>query len=114
MSNSYTWKFGPFDVAYNSSSLSDVVTAITWNYSAETVYENNLIRKSISGIVTLEAPQTDTFIPYTELTVAAVESWVIGLLGQEKIRILTNTLDQAIQESTSPVTRKMVAPWVQN
>lgn len=109
---SYDFEFGPLDVYYNHNGLQDVVHTVNWKVSATIQTEQTTVVKNTSGIVTLDTLQINTFTPFSELTKDMVQSWVISSLGQERVRMLSSSLSQSIEESLSPVSRRLSVPWV--
>lgn len=108
----YTWNFNPLEVVYNEETLSNVVSTVHWQYTATFTsasvefYDRNI------GVVGLETPTVESFVPFESLTKETVEGWVIAKLGEETITAMSTNLSASINNQLFPVKGVLSPPWI--
>lgn len=101
----YTWEIPQLDVYPTYKGKPDVVYNIHW------------IRRAVDGAYSSEAYGTESitfsgpFTPYSELTKAQVEGWLVEAMGSDNIARVDNYLAETIQDQINPPSVSPVLPW---
>ena len=108
----YNWNFNPLTCYTQHEGYTDVVMTVHWQYSAsKTVDGRTYDAQSIGAIGLIFDSESDTFIPFDELTKDIVQSWVEATLGEEHIQHLQESLAMEIEEKIAPKIVNLSAPW---
>lgn len=108
MAITYTWNFGPLECIPSLDGLSNVVQTIHWRY----VGTDGTHMASVYGSLTVPPPaNTSNFIPYANLDINTVTTWVVSELGNTQVESYqTNIATQIANIITPPVTIN-TPPW---
>ena len=105
----YTWNFNPLKVTYDSASLSNVVTSVSWQYSGTHEGTSSLgvtgsFQGERGGVVYLAPAPSAGYIEYDDLTHAQVLGWVTASLGGQTVADITSSVSGAIAIALNPTT----------
>ncbi len=103
----YSWNFNPLEVTYNLNGLVNVVNTVHWQFSGVTGSAFN----QVIGTVSLNTPDTGSFVAYEDLTKEIVTGWVEGTLGEEKVAAISASVSSSIATQLQPVKGTMTPPW---
>jgi hypothetical protein len=87
--------------------LSDVVFQVGWTCSGT----DGTCNAAAYGEVTVTLAPGSTFIPYADLTLPVVNSWVADALGPEGVANAIAAIDSDIARQANPVTTTLPLPW---
>ena len=96
MANTYKWVISGLHAKIQEGELSNVIESVHWRYQAEDA-EGNIA--DVYGSVGLEAPETESFKPYEEITQADVEAWLESKLVVEELQ---KGLDAKLEAMANP------------
>jgi len=104
---SYSWDCRTVEVYPNYENKNDVVYMVYWKYRGtynEYVYD-------IKDYQELSLKDIDNnFIPFDQLNNALVSSWVINILGQDKINEMNGIINDCINKMLTPTTVIKIIP----
>jgi hypothetical protein len=108
--NTYNWKINALDCHTNQDGLENVVYTIHWSYMAKDENENiaNMI-----GTHSVDAPSSESFTAFADLTQEIVEGWLVAGIGEERIAQMQENLDAQIQEKVAPTKVTLQLPTVE-
>tara|TARA_Y100000289_G_scaffold51184_1_gene52233 strand:- start:65 stop:382 length:318 start_codon:yes stop_codon:yes gene_type:complete len=105
MANTYTWKVGQCDRVLETG----VIT--TLHYTVSAVTEDGVYSAGAYGSINLEAPDSETMVPYDDVTESQAISWAQGALGgEDKVSEIHAALDAQLTEKRTPTTGTGT-PW---
>lgn len=110
----YAWSFPSFDVVKSEDGLTDVVKAISWEYSATAEGTTGPFGAPYSakayGVVQLGAPNPTDFIPYDQLT----KQWAIDAVSaQVDVPTMQQNLTTQVEVMENPPVVPMAPPFSQ-
>lgn len=105
-----TWDVSCLDSLKTSNSLSDVVQTVHWTaYEKETV--DGVEHEGYSyGTVALSAPDSSSFVKFSEITKDNAIAWAKSALGTEKVAEIEKAIADKIAISKNP-TNSLSLPW---
>jgi hypothetical protein len=98
----FTW-----GVANLERTLSDGVV-YTVHYTIDAF--DGTYRSGAYGSLGLEPPESDSLIPYADLTLELVVGWIKEKIGEEKVAEIEAALEAQIEEQASP-SKGAGLPW---
>lgn len=107
MAITYTWNFGPLEVALSEDGMTNVVKTVHWRLTgvdgshSETVY----------GSEGMDSPVPENFINYEQITKEDVTTWVESKLGTERLDTLRASIASSIDIQKNPVKATLAPPW---
>jgi hypothetical protein len=104
MSTTYTWNVNTMDTAPSENQLANVVKVIHWRLSAK----NETHITEIYSTVSLEAPNSENFIAFENLTEAQVIAWVENKLDVDALKA---SLDAQLERLANPPIVTKQGPW---
>ena len=107
MSNTYAWAVNYMNSYIQKDGASDVVFQVGWTCSGT----DGTYSSSAYGEVTVTLDPGSTFIPYADLTLPVVNSWVADALGPEGVANTIAAIDSDIARQANPVTTTLPLPW---
>lgn len=107
MATTYTWQIAAMDTAPSENELTDVVKVIHWRLSAT----NETHTAETYSTVSLEAPDSENFTAFADLTEAQVISWLESKLNVDELKA---GLDSQLERLANPPIVTKSAPWLQN
>jgi hypothetical protein len=108
MSTTYTWEVTNLESFETINELTSVVSIIHWTLRAEDGFNST----AVNGTVNLDAPDTNNFVNYSDLTQEQVISWVKAKLGIKLENEYYQYLDQKLAELAKPAVITTPLPWV--
>ena len=107
-------KINTIDRVLSEGDLADVCKTVHYSFvKNETVGEgDDAITYSASsiGTVGLDAPDSENFTAYADITEEDVQGWVEAKLGKEQLTAIEASLDAQIAEQKTP-TKATGIPW---
>ena len=107
-------KINTIDRAISENGLSDVCKTVHYSlYKEKTVGEGDEAKTySASNIdtVVLDAPNSENFTAYADITEENVQGWVEAKIGADRLAEIEASLDAQIAEQETP-TRATGKPW---
>jgi hypothetical protein len=103
----YSWNFNPLAVVYNVDGLTNVVNVVHWQFTGAT----GSFANTVIGTVSLNTPDTGSFVEYDDLTKEIVTGWVEGTLGEERVASISASVSTSIALQIAPVQGTMTPPW---
>ena len=107
-------KINTIDRVLSEGDLADVCKTVHYSFiKNETVGEgDDAVTYSASsiGTVGLDAPDSENFTAYTDITEKDVQGWVEAKLGKEQLTAIEAGLDAQIAEQKTP-TKATGRPW---
>ena len=107
-------KINTIDRVLSEGDLADVCKTVHYSfYKQEVVGEgDDAVTYSASsiGTVGLDAPDSENFTAYTDITEKDVQGWVEAKLGKEQLTAIEAGLDAQIAEQKTP-TKATGKPW---
>ena len=103
----YSWNFNPLEVVYNEDGLTNVVNVVHWQFTGATGSFTN----TVIGTVSLNTPDTGSFVAYEDLTKEIVTGWVEGTLGEERVASISASVSTSIALQIAPVQGTLTPPW---
>jgi hypothetical protein len=100
----YKWIVSALDCKTNLEDLKDVVYNVHWRYEAT----KDKIGVSTYGVLTLENPNKDNFIPLNELAEIDVIGWLESNLNVEELEL---SLENQIYSIENPVNITISNPF---
>jgi hypothetical protein len=100
----YNWIIGPFECILNQDGLEKVITTVHWRLRG--VFED--VTAEVYGAQRLEQPNTEAFIPYTDLSQEQVEGWLEAVLNVDELK---EKIDLQISAVKNPISATLTAPW---
>lgn len=109
----YAWNFNPLTCHPNKDGYEDVVLTVHWQLTATSGSAPNVVysAQSIGTHSLVFNPNSDTFIPFNELTKEIVQSWVITSMGEETVNQLMASLQEQIEDQITPKIVHLSPPW---
>jgi hypothetical protein len=109
----YTWNFGPLSCTPHHHGYDDVVMTVHWQLTATSgsVAGATYSAQSVGTQSLVLDPNSDTFIPFNELTKEIVQSWVIAALGEELVNQMMTSMETQIEEQITPKVINLSPPW---
>jgi hypothetical protein len=105
MANTYNINIVGLKTQIEDGDLQDVVKEIHYRHTVTS--EDGETTTSISNSVLVDAPDSDNFVEFNDLTQAEVEEWI----GSEKISQERSILDENISAMITPVFSFRETPW---
>ena len=102
MSTTFSWNVANLE----RHTADGVVFTVHYTISAD----DNVYSSSAYGSIGLEAPETDSLIPFDDLTEDMVVGWVKDKLGDEKVAEIEVALQTQLDQKHSP-TKAAGVPW---
>ena len=106
--NQYTWVIEQLDCRPTLDGLTNVVENVHWRVNATDGKNHNA---TVYGTQGLTAPDTGTFIQYSDLTLDQVVAWVQDAMGLEALDNLYAGLDSNIENQITPAVVYPALPW---
>ena len=107
-------KINNIDRAISEDSLADVCKTVHYSFiKNETVGEgDDAVTYSVSsiGTVGLDAPDSENFTAYADITEEDVQGWVEAKIGADRLAEIEASLDAQISEQKTP-TKATGKPW---
>jgi len=107
-------KINSIDRVLSEGDLADVCKTVHYSFvKNETVGEgDDAVTYSASsiGTVGLDAPDSENFTAYADITKEDVQGWVEAKLGKEQLTAIEASLDAQIAEQKTP-TKATGIPW---
>ena len=107
-------RINTIDRAISEDDLADVCKTVHYTfYKQEVVGEgDDAVTYSVSsiGTVGLDAPDSEDFTAYADITEAEVQGWVEAKIGADRLAEIEARLDAQIAEQKTP-TRAFGLPW---
>ena len=107
-------KINNIDRAISEDSLADVCKTVHYSFiKNETVGEgDDAVTYSVSsiGTVGLDAPDSENFTAYADITEEDVQGWVEAKIGADRLAEIEASLDAQIAEQKTP-TKATGLPW---
>ena len=107
-------KINTIDRAISEDDLADVCKTVHYSFiKNETVGEgDNAVTYSASsiGTVGLDAPDSENFTAYADITEEDVQGWVESKIGADRLAEIEASLDAQIAEQKTP-TKATGLPW---
>ena len=107
-------KINTIDRVLNENDLADVCKTVHYSlYKEEVVGEgDDAVTYSASsiGTVGLDAPDSENFTAYADITEADVQGWVEAKIGADSLAKIEESLDAQIAEQKTP-TKASGMPW---
>jgi hypothetical protein len=112
----YTWNFDPLTCYTHKDGYEDVVMIVHWQLTATSgstpgAYYST---RTIGTQTFTFDPESDTFIPFNELTKEIVQSWVTTALGEESVNQMMASLETQIEDQVTPKIINLSPPWNQS
>jgi hypothetical protein len=104
----YTWEFGRFLAHPTLNELSNVVYNVEFIITAT---DQDGHGSQYFGNAGLSEPDKLTFVPFHQLTQAAVETMVLNSLGEEAVNDLKAMLETKVLQQIQPSTANLPRPW---
>lgn len=105
MANTYNIEIVGFQTKATEGELEDVVVEVHYKHRATS--EDGENSTSISTCLVLEAPDSENFTAFEDLTEAIVKSWI----GEDRIASDKVMLDAQLTEVASPQYEMKEKPW---
>jgi hypothetical protein len=109
MNNEYSFLCKHIEVLSSHNNLTDVVAVVHWQYegwpAGEPLKKVSMYR---ANPLNINAINSDTFIPLSELSNSKVIEWVKESIGTEELATLTGYLDKMIDDKVNPKKRNVV------
>ena len=96
MPNTYSWNIVAVDRRPTDGDLSDVIYNVHWRYTAD---NGNDVTATIIGTQSVDAPDSENFIAYADVTEANVISWIEPKMDLTEMQ---SNLDAQIAEKVTP------------
>jgi len=109
MAITYNWSFPVLSAYPTYEGQSDVVFTIHWRLNGTD--EDNHIGE-VYGSIGVAYSESDSFVPFNELTKEIVQGWVEILLGEETVAAHKQNIANQIQEAVTPSQVNLTPPWV--
>jgi hypothetical protein len=107
-------KINTIDRAISEDDLADVCKIVHYSFiKNETVGEGDDAKTyfaSNNGTVGLDAPDSENFTPYADITEKDVKGWVETKIGADRLAEIEANLDAQISEQKTP-TKATGKPW---
>lgn len=103
MSLTYTWDITQLDTA-TENNLDNVVKNVYWRY----VVSDGEHRADIYGSFTPGPPESNTFIPYGQLTQDNIISWLESKLEVDEMKL---SLNYRLEKIVNPPQSRPNLPW---
>lgn len=97
MANIYNFRINSVECYTNLDGLENVIYQVHFTYTAQN--EEQTHRASINNVISLDAPETDSFVSFNDLRDSDVISWIEPLVNTEKLQ---ENLDAMLQEKMQP------------
>ncbi len=104
----YSWNFNPLEVTYNFNGLTNVVNVVHWQFSGVT----GSVTNQVIGTVSLNTPDTGSFVAYEDLTKEIVTGWVQETMGVERVAALSSSVSTSIALQLQPIQGTLTPPWI--
>ena len=106
MANTYTWKVGQCDRTLADGMIN------TLHYTVSATTEDGVYSAGAYGSVGLQPADSDSMIPYDDVTEAQAISWAQAAIGgSDKVAEIHAALDAQLTEKRTP-TKGTGLPWV--
>lgn len=103
----YTWNVSTMDTAPSENGLTNVVKVIHWRYTAT----NNTHIADTYSTISLDPPDSETFVEFDSLTEQQVIAWVESKLD---VASLKAGLDTRLEQLANPPIVTRSGPWLAN
>ena len=107
MAITYDWIFNPLTVKPADGSLTDIVIMIDWRRTAI----DQTYAASCYGQVGIGPADPSAFTPFSHLTKAQVQGWVVASLTQPVVDQYDASLAADIERQKNPPTIPLPPPW---
>jgi len=107
MATTYTWNVNTMDTAPSEDGLANVVKVVHWRLMAN----NGTHTAETYSTVSLDAPSSDAFTAFNDLTEAQVIAWVESKLDMEKTK---ESLENQLEALANPPIVVKQGPWTAN
>ena len=105
MANTYTWKVGQCDRTLADGMIN------TLHYTVSATTEDGVYSAGAYGSVGLQPADSDSMIPYDDVTEAQAITWAQAAIGgSDKVAEIHAALDAQLTEKRTPTTGKGT-PW---
>lgn len=104
MTIEYTWTFSSLEVELSQNGLEKVVSVVHWRLAAK----DGDYFVDIYGAVSLDPPETLSFIEFDNLTKEDITSWVEAKLDVEQLK---SSLETQINTLKAPTKITVSPPW---
>lgn len=108
MSTTYIWDVISMTAYPRYAELNDVVFRVAWACSGV----DETFGAATTGNVDVTYVPGTVYIPYDQLTLSLVNSWVADALGPEGIAAAQNQVDAVIEVQKNPTTVMPPLPWL--
>ena len=108
MANSYEWDCKTCDIYSEYEDEEDVVYVVHWRLTAtssethEVDGEDVPYTASVYGTEPLTLGDLSDFVPFADLTNAITTGWVEDTMGEDRVQVLKDNLDNNISEQITP------------
>lgn len=102
-----TWKIENIECLTQSGDLENVVYNVSWRVFAS----DGAVEASVYGANTLEAPASENFVPYEQLTEETVLGWVHAAMGEEQKVMTENSAISSVELILAPKVVSKPLPW---
>ena len=107
-------KINTIDRVLNENNLADVCKAVHYSFNKQEVVGegDNAVTYSASniGTVGLDAPDSENFTAYADITEEDVQGWVEAKIGADRLAEIEASLNAQIAEQKTP-TKGTGLPW---
>lgn len=111
----YTWNFDPLTCYTHKDGYEDVVLTVHWQLTAASgsTPDAYYAARSIGTQTFTFDSESETFIPFSELTKEVVQTWVTTAMGEETVNGLLASLETQIEDQITPKIVNLSPPWNQ-
>lgn len=102
--NTYKFHINAVDAHVSSNGLDNVIYNVHYSYIGE---DNNGNSTSRIGVVAVEAPEADSFVPFDQLTQADVIAWIEPILPIDEFQ---SNIDLQLAELAAPTKVTLQVP----
>lgn len=109
----YTWNFDPLTCYTHKDGYEDVVLTVHWQLTAASgsTPDAYYSARNIGTQTFTFDPDSETFIPFNELTKEIVQSWVTTAMGEEAVNQMMASLEAQIEDQITPKIVNLPPPW---
>ena len=105
MANTYVWKVSSCDRTLSDGVINQL------HYTVTATDEDGVYSVGAYGSIGLEAPDSETMVPYDDVTESQAISWAQGAIGgADKVAAIHEQLDAQLTEKRTPTTGSGT-PW---
>ena len=107
MAITYTWAFGPLEVAPTEDGLTNVVKTVHWRLTG---VDGNF-SDTVYGSEAMDTPTPQNFIDFENITESDVTEWIEAKMGTERLDSLKSSIASSINLQKNPVKVTLAPPW---